>query len=285
MSTVAIIVPNYNYGSYVEDAVESVLAQDLQPDEVLIIDDASTDSSARVLERYRGRVPIVFNETNLGIVENFRKAVSLTSSDYIAFVGADNIAVSTFVRNLKDALDREPGAGIAYFDMEIFGPRAQELAQMVDATTIGDGSHPTFYWAFPDPTPDSLAKLEHDNFINGSAMFRRAAYDAVGGYRRTDGPEDADLFLRMVRADFSAVRVPKALLRYRQHSAGQANTVLLKETAIRRQRADLEAAWAENARLSAWANSLHDALIDAKAWARHLEAQIDELTARIHERR
>lgn len=112
--------------------------------------------------------------------------------------------------------------------------------------------------------------------MNGSSMFRRSAYEAVGGYRQTLGPEDADLFLRMVRHGYEVVRVPEALIMYRQHSLGQANTALLTQKIIEDQKQALEAAWAENEHLRKWAASLHEALVDANNWARHLELQLQD---------
>lgn len=277
MSTTAIIIPNYNYANYIEEAIQSVLEQEVPPTELLIIDDGSTDSTRKILSYYENKIRIVYNEKNLGIVENFRKAVNLTSADYVAFVGADNIAQPNFVKELKYALDQNKKAGVAYFDMEIFGPRAKDLAEKVGAKKLEGGIQPGFIWRFPDPTPEAIQRLSEDNFINGSSMFRRTAYDAVGGYRHAHGPEDADLFFRMVSAGFGAVRVAKPLLRYRQHSVGQANTVLISNMIIEQQKKALEDAWRELARVSDWANSLHNALIDANKWARHLEAEIRQL--------
>ncbi len=84
-STVSVIVANHNYGRFVAEAINSVLAQRASPNEILVIDDASTDESREVLASYERRVRVVYNPVNLGIVGNFRKAVDLTSGDYIAW--------------------------------------------------------------------------------------------------------------------------------------------------------------------------------------------------------
>ncbi|MDH2092516.1 glycosyltransferase [Rhizobium pusense] len=276
MNDVTLIIPSYNYGNYIEDAIDSVLEQTEQPERIFVIDDCSTDSTRRVLQRYSNKIELIYNDKNLGIVENFRKAVNICRTEFIAFVGADNIAKRNFVYELRRALARNQRAAVAYFDMEIFGPKAEQLAAKVGATYISDSDPKRFYWSFPDPTPEALARLETDNFMNGSSMFRRSAYEAVGGYRQTLGPEDADLFLRMVRHGYEVVRVPEALIMYRQHSLGQANTALLTQKIIEDQKQALEAAWAENEHLRKWAASLHEALVDANNWARHLELQLQD---------
>ena len=57
-------------------------------------------------------------------------------------------------------------------------------------------------------------------------MYRRSAYDDAGGYRNESGPEDYNLFRRMVKAPDDVVHVPHPVIEYRQHSGGQQNTVL-----------------------------------------------------------
>ncbi|XAH22977.1 glycosyltransferase [Xylophilus sp. GW821-FHT01B05] len=226
---VSIVVANYNYGAFLPEAMESVLAQTIAPDEIILIDDASTDGSAEIAQRYAGVATVVVNERNLGIVENFNKAVRLCSGDYIGFLGADNRMRSDYVAQCRAALDRNDDAAIAYTDMSIFGHRAAELASRVGAERIGQSKlerWPVFLWRFPEPTPEALAELSTRNFMHGSSMYRRQAFDQVGGYQGSTGPEDHHLFVRMLGAGWKAVRVAAPLIEYRQHSAGQANTLL-----------------------------------------------------------
>jgi glycosyltransferase involved in cell wall biosynthesis len=229
---VSVIIPNYNYSAFLQESVESVLMQTVPPDEILIIDDASTDGSQEVIAQFADVAKIVLNETNLGIVENFRKAVSLTSGDYIAFVGADNRMRSDYVQLCAEALDRHADAAVAYTDMSIFGWRAGVLAESVGARKVGSSrgeQWDVYHWEFPEPTPDVVANMMNKNFIHGSSMFRRIDYDRVGGYRSTDQAEDKDLFTRMLAQGRSAIHVRAPIIEYRQHSAAQANTVLSLE--------------------------------------------------------
>lgn len=228
-SRVTIIVANYNYGALLPQAMESVLAQTMSPDEIILIDDASTDGSQAVAQRYTNVARVVLNECNLGIVGNFNKAVGIASGDYVAFLGADNRLRCDYVERCRAALDANPALGIAYTDMTIFGHRARELAERVGATLVGTSiaeRWPIFHWAFPEPTLAALAVIRTRNFIHGSSMYRRSAFDDVGGYQISSGPEDHHLFVRMLDAGWTAQRVPHALVEYRQHSSGQANTTL-----------------------------------------------------------
>jgi GT2 family glycosyltransferase/peptidoglycan/xylan/chitin deacetylase (PgdA/CDA1 family) len=232
---VSLVVANYNYGRYLEECLSSVINQSLLPYEVLLIDDCSTDESREVISQIppRPNLRVVLNESNLGIVGNFNKAVGLTTGDYVAIIGADNRIRHDFVEKCVDALNSDTTVGIAYTDVAIFGPLGFKLAQYYHAAKIGDSlieGYPWYHWKVSDPTEDALRRLAVQNFIHGSSMYRRAAFDSVGGYLKTDGPEDHNLFCRMIGSGWGCRRVPHPVLEYRQHSPAQANTVLGLQT-------------------------------------------------------
>jgi peptidoglycan/xylan/chitin deacetylase (PgdA/CDA1 family) len=243
---VSVVIANYNYGRFLEEAVQSVLLQSRPADEIIAIDDASTDESEEVLARI-GRLPnvrVVINEQNLGIVDNFNKAISLTSGDYVCIVGADNRIRADYLEKCKDMLDSAPEVGIAYTDVMIFGPLGWKLASYYAAEkfaeSVTEGSA-YYHWKVTDPTPDAVHAMQVRNFIHGSSMYKRAAFNMVGGYKRSSGPEDHNLFQRMLLCGWLCKRVPHPILEYRQHSNSQANTVL----SLQRQNARLQEAVAE----------------------------------------
>jgi glycosyltransferase involved in cell wall biosynthesis len=224
-STVSLIIANYNYGRFAAEAIESVLAQTVQPKEVIFIDDCSEDTSMEVVNRYQERVRIVRNEVNLGIVDNFNNAVSLTTGDYICFLGADNRFRSDYVEKCQHLLDQYPQVGVVYTDMLLFGPRAALLGREVGAIPLAAAPE-LFAWRCPDFDQAAKIQLASSNFIHGSSMYRRAAFVQAGGYVKSNHPEDHHLFLRMINAGWEAFRCPELLLEYRQHSNEQANVQL-----------------------------------------------------------
>ncbi|UCH09869.1 MAG: glycosyltransferase [Fidelibacterota bacterium] len=221
-STTSLIIANYNYAAYLAEAVESVLRQTVQPDEILFIDDCSTDDSIEIAKRYEDHLRIVQNEKNLGIIENFKKAVSLTSGDYICFLGADNRFRSDYIEKCKHALDTNPGAAIAYTYCTLFGPRAEVIARKIKADPVPDFPS-MFFWRFPEYDRAMLGRLKTVNIMHGSSMYRREAYDQVGGYQQSEGHEDHNLFYGMLSKGWDAVLVPEFVLEYRQHSEEQSN--------------------------------------------------------------
>ncbi|RMG03041.1 MAG: glycosyltransferase [Nitrospirae bacterium] len=224
-STVSVIIANYNYGHLAAEAIESVLHQTVLPDEILFMDDHSTDNSMEVAKRYKDRIRIERNPENLGIIENFNKAVSLTTGDYICFLGADNRFRSDYVEKCKLALDTNPKAAIAYTYMLLFGKRSSIKANKVNAMPLSLGKD-LYLWSVPPFNEETARLLERGNFIHGSSMYRRAAFDEVGGYLDAGNHEDHDLFLRMIKRGWSAVLVPEYLLEYREHSHEQRNNMM-----------------------------------------------------------
>jgi glycosyltransferase involved in cell wall biosynthesis len=222
-STVSLIIANYNYGRYAAEAIESALAQTVPPKEILFIDDCSLDDSMEVAKRYEDKIKIVRNEKNLGIVANFNKAAALTTGDYICFLGADNRFRSDYVEQCQRLLDLHPDVAIAYTNVALFGPRAEVLAIKVGAEQLPH-TNDMFLWRFPAFDEEVKARSKNRNVMHGSSMFRRAAYEQVGGYIESELPEDWHLFRRIIEKGWKAVLCPDFLLEYRQHSSEQANT-------------------------------------------------------------
>jgi GT2 family glycosyltransferase len=225
-STISLIIPCYNYGHLAAEAIESALYQICPPDEILFIDDASSDNSVEIAKRYEPKIRVEVNPKNLGVVENFKKAVSLTTGEYICFLGADNRFRSDYVEKGKSVLDANPDVAVAYTNYALFGDRASIVAPMTSAKP-----HPKFPNIFLQEFPaNPTVDIKEMNYIHGSSMYRRTAYESAGGYSEGNLPEDHSLFARMLEEGWKAKLVDSHILEYRQHSRDQIN--LLKALEI-----------------------------------------------------
>jgi len=217
-TTVSLIIPCFNYGHLAAEAIESALLQTYPPDEILFIDDASTDNSVEVAHRYESRIRIEVNERNLGVVKNFRKAVEMTSGDYICFLGADNRFRSDYIEKTKVVLDANPEVGIAHTYYALFGSRAS-----IVGLESGAKPHPMFPDIFLKEFPDYIPNhdIRDGNYVHGSSMYRRIAYEQAGGYIEDELQEDAFLFARILDLNWQTKLVDEYILEYRQHSEKQ----------------------------------------------------------------
>lgn len=106
---VSVIVPNYNYRKYFDRRMESILAQTYTDFEIIILDDASTDGSKDVIEKYRNNEKvscIVFNEKNTGLpCIQWEKGCSLAKGEYIWIAEADDLSSPDFLLKAVEALE------------------------------------------------------------------------------------------------------------------------------------------------------------------------------------
>jgi|GEM_PF-310202 len=237
-ASVSVIIACHNYGAYLAEAVESAMRQTLPPQEILISDDASTDDTPQVMDmlarKYGNRLRTHINPDNMGIVKHFNQAIHMVSGDYVCFLGADNRFRSDYLEHTVGELDKDDSAAVAYTDFALFGLRAGIAYRHYREIWPTRDRHGEFYEVqFPDFDENSRnLLLSKQNFIHGSSLFRRTAFETVGGYRDGRGPEDWNLFRTMVKAGWNAVHCPLPLLEYRQHSRLQANTRFESESAL-----------------------------------------------------
>jgi glycosyltransferase involved in cell wall biosynthesis len=106
-TTICAIVVNYNYAKFVSTAIESVLNQDDPFDEVVVVDDGSTDDSLTVIEKYRSRLKIIA-KSNGGQMTASMAGIEATDTDYVYILDADDFVHSTFVEKVRPQLQARP---------------------------------------------------------------------------------------------------------------------------------------------------------------------------------
>ena len=224
---------NFNYGFFLEEAIQSVLSQTLKPARILVIDDASEDYSIDVIKKYDGVVDYVINAETLGIKENFNRSINLVSSKYAVFLDADNIMQWNFLEECFKILASHPEAVICYTDMYVFGRNAAKFADEANLHPLnGVAKNPAWLWHFPTISNKSqYLELQTSNFIHGNSIFSVARFKEVGGVPN-EKPEDHKLWLKMLEGSNYAVNVAIPLLGYRKHSSIQAQDLLVLKTKV-----------------------------------------------------
>lgn len=113
---VSVVITSYNYARYLPDAIESALAQDYAPLEVLVLDNASTDETPAVLERYAPdpRFRAIRNAENIGLTQNHNKGIIEARGAYIVFLSADDRLVAGCVGRAMRYYERHPDIDILY---------------------------------------------------------------------------------------------------------------------------------------------------------------------------
>jgi glycosyltransferase involved in cell wall biosynthesis len=117
MPPVSVIVPNYNHAWFLPQRLDSIFAQTFKDYELIVLDDASTDNSREVLERYAAKNPmqLVFNEKNSGSpFAQWQKGARLATGKYLWIAESDDFADQHFLERLVRTLDQHPNVGLAY---------------------------------------------------------------------------------------------------------------------------------------------------------------------------
>jgi glycosyltransferase involved in cell wall biosynthesis len=202
-SRVSVVIPCFNYGHFLAEALESVLAQSQPADEVIIVDDGSTDDSrdvARALIAKHPSAPIqLICQNNCGSPGITRNAgIERATGEYILCLDADDRLGPDYLMLCAAALDDNPSAAIAYSNYRTFG----EEETLVEA-----------------PPWDARRELE-GNFIPTASMFRREAWEQAGGYGPWVSHEDWDLWVGCIERGWQGVHVEGAMWFYRVQSSG-----------------------------------------------------------------
>jgi glycosyltransferase involved in cell wall biosynthesis len=113
--TTSILISNFNHSKFLSRCLDSIVNQTHIPDEVIIIDDNSTDNSRNILKEYASKykfIKIIFNDINVGPAANSNTLIKLATSDYIILTGADDFLKIDYLKKALNLLKDNPGAGL-----------------------------------------------------------------------------------------------------------------------------------------------------------------------------
>lgn len=151
MTTFAVIVTNYNYKSFVIEAIESVLRQTLVAHQIIVVDDGSTDGSRQILQDTFGeddRITLVFGD-NGGQLAAFQRGMALVSSTVTCFLDADDRWGPSYLEKIAQIYDQRPDIGFIFSDVILFGneqARLQFAPRMVDLGYTAISTYALTYW-------------------------------------------------------------------------------------------------------------------------------------------
>jgi glycosyltransferase involved in cell wall biosynthesis len=196
-SEVAIIIPCYNHGQYLREAVQSALRQDIKA-EVIVIDDGSTDAATiAVLDDLRASGVFVHPQVNKGLPEARNAGIKLTSADFIVCLDADDMLQPAYCSTCLEVMQVKPEIGFVYTTTRVFGTKDKLWSRQKFS-----GLHVLI-----------------DNYIPYSAMFRRQLWEDINGYsaEMKNKYEDWDFWLSAIEKGWKGFHVPRDLFWYRKH--------------------------------------------------------------------
>lgn len=205
MSTISVVIPCYNGEAFLGQALESVRAQTREPQEILVIDDGSTDRTADVARSF-DEVRLLENSVNMGPSVTRNRALIEARGDTVAFLDADDVWLPYHLETVVGLLEKHQGVGVAFSAVEFFGEREG----VWHAGTLPEAEPTDAFWEC----------LRHTLVPQMSVIVRRSALALVGGWQQPSPihrtAADYDVWLRVsLRTPFIATHEVTA--RYRWH--------------------------------------------------------------------
>jgi hypothetical protein len=192
-------MPVHNALPYLDEAIQSILDQSLADFEFVILDDASTDGSSKRLRYWAQKDPrirLMEVQKNLGPALSSQRVAEAAKAPIVARMDADDISTAERLRQQFELLREHPSAGVVASLCDVIDARGRKIRG-----------------------PDVWRVVRNSTMVpfpHGAIMYRREAFDSVGGYRgECDYWEDQDLIMRLAAVSMIMV-IPRSLYLVRQ---------------------------------------------------------------------
>lgn len=207
---VSVIITNYNYAAYVDDAIQSVLSQTHKNVELIVVDDGSTDNSQEVLQRYTSGATIIYQK-NKGVSAARNAGAQRATGEWLVFLDADDKLRPAYIERCLGGVE----------DSYIIGTGQQNFGLSNDISI-----------PLKEPTFNNFCGI---NRIHCASMHRTDVWKTIGGFDETIcfGYEDWDYWLRAQLAGFSITTISDVLFMYRKHGPSLIDRAIEKHAEYR----------------------------------------------------
>lgn len=209
----SVVMPHYHHGAFVGRAVAALQAQERRPDEIIIVDDGSTDGSVSVIEHLIDREPtirLIRNDQNLGVNASIRRGVDAARGTFLFMASADDEVLPGLFRDSIEMLERYPQAALC---------SGHCLQVNADRGVIGLMKIPKVARE-PSYIPARDVRrlmLRHGNWIvSGTTVYRRERWLDAGGVRSELEGFGDEFLVTVLAMRHGACFVPKPFLAWRR---------------------------------------------------------------------
>jgi hypothetical protein len=205
-SVVSIVIPAYNQGQFLAQAVQSALDQSHQAIQVVVVDDGSTDDTPDVLRPFAGNARVrVIRQANGGLPAARNRGLDAATGEFVCFLDSDDYLERTHIERLAARLAEDGDLGLAYCDVQMVDLEGKASSQFSVAESRRTLSGDIF---------ESL--MIGGYFPPHAALIRRRVLKEVGGFDpELGGHADYELWLRVTGAGHRAAYVDERLACYR----------------------------------------------------------------------
>lgn len=207
---VSVILPCYNAEETLEETLISFEHQTFNHFELIAINDGSEDSTLSILQSWAKREKRlrIINQIHSGVIAAANNGIADSRSEYVARMDADDIAHPQRLELQAAYLNEHPEVAVVSSLVEVFAEKG-----------VREGYRLYVKWLNSLITNEEIRRemFVESPLANPSVMVRRSWFKQIGGYEDHGWPEDYDLWLRMYLADAVFAKIPKTLLKWRDH--------------------------------------------------------------------
>ncbi len=205
MPKISVVIPCYNHGRYIDEAVNSILNQTYQDFEIIIVDDGSTDPfTVQKLKTYLKPKTTVVHIKNQGPSAARNAGVKLAKGDYILTLDADDLFDVSFLEKAITVLEQQPQVGVVTCGIQHVGASKKKVL----------------------PQGGGVENFLAGNGVLGSAFFRKICWEEAGGYDESMkddnmGYEDWNFWIDVTKRGWTVYVIPEYLFYYRIHKVSR----------------------------------------------------------------
>jgi len=210
MPTISVIIPTYNRKEWLQEAIDSVLAQRSVSLECIVVDDGSTDGTGEAVNtRYGGRIRYVY-QANAGESAARNHGAALAAGDYLAFLDSDDIWLPDKLARQLDAIQSDPQAGCVACLASAMDEKGKPIWRL------------PYGYHIPSNVSLEYALRNGVTATGSTLLFRRTVFNEMGGYAtHVRYGEDFDMALRLLLAGKKILFVRQILAAVRSHGSSQ----------------------------------------------------------------
>jgi glycosyltransferase involved in cell wall biosynthesis len=187
-NNLTLIIPNYNNDLYIDDCLKSVVSQTRTPDEVIVIDDASTDNSLNIIKKYEKKynfIKLIQNKKNKGVVFTRNKAIKLAKGNYITTLDSDDF----YLDNMKLEVEMKI--------IQNYKEKGEDVIAFSNIVSVNKDKNPLKSYNNIEEGDIFFEILTRNNFIPRDFIFKKDDFFSIGGYKHYPLYEDWDLKIKL----------------------------------------------------------------------------------------
>lgn len=220
LQTLSLVIPSYNRGHLIDETIASALNQETPFDDIIVVDDGSTDDTLSRLAKYGDRITVIAS-ANAGVQKARNSGVAASRSSHVALCDSDDLLDPAFGTAMRQAIAERLETDIWYSNFIPFtaeGDHPDKLAQAPSGFLDGAVCGETYCVEIPDLY---RRVLRYQPFFPSGSVFSKRFYEAIGGYDarfNRVGGEDFEFLLRAIcHGRLGYLTVP--LVRIRKHES------------------------------------------------------------------